>query len=74
MSTLYTQLTQEKKADTHLTRMIFLNMFHMFQIKKINFAQYLKLHKHLDTFIQKCDTITHTDYTTIRQNSIQSNA
>ena len=66
MSTLYTQITQEKKADPHLTRMILLNMFQIFQINEINFEQYLKLHKHSDTFIQKCDAPTQTDYTTIR--------
>ena len=63
MSTLYTQITQE--ADPHLTRMILLNMFQIFQISKTNFAQYLKLHKHHpDTSIQKCDAMTQTDYTT----------
>ena len=66
MSTLYTQITQEKKADPHLTRMILLNMFQTFQINKKNFEQYLKLHKHPDTFIQNCDGTTQTDYTTIR--------
>ena len=67
LSTLYTQLTEEKKADPHLTRMILLNMFQIFQIHKINFAQYPNLHNHPDTFIQKCDALTQTDYTTIRQ-------
>ena len=66
LSTLYTQLTQEKKADTHLTRMILLNMFQIFQINKIMFEQYLKLHKHPDTFIQNCDAMTQTEYTTVR--------
>ena len=66
MSTLYTQLTQEKKADPILTRMILFNMFQIFQINKINFEQYLKLHTHPDTFIQKCDATTQTEYTTIR--------
>ena len=66
MSTFYTQITQEKKADPHLTRMILLNMFQIFQINKINVEQYLKLHKHPDTFIQNCDATTQTDYTTIR--------
>ena len=41
-------------------------MFQIFQINKINFEQYLELHKHPDTFIQKCDATTQTDYTTIR--------
>ena len=66
MSTLYTQLTQEKKADPHLTKMIHLNTFQIFRINKINFEQYLKLHKHPDTFIQKCNATIQTDYTTIR--------
>ena len=73
MSTLYTQLTQEKMADPHLTRMILLNMFQIFQINKITFAQYLKLHNHPDTFIQKCDAMTHTDNTTIRQKPFLKN-
>ena len=64
MSTLYTQLTQEKKADPYLTRMILLNMFQIFQINKLYFAQILKLHKHTDTFIQTCDAMTQTDCTT----------
>ena len=46
--------------------MILLNMFQTFQINKRNFEQYLKLHKHPDTFIQKCDATTQTGYTTIR--------
>ena len=41
-------------------------MFQLFQINKINFEQYLKLHKHPDTFIQKCNATTQTDYTTIK--------
>ena len=41
-------------------------MFQIFQINKPNFEQYLKLHKHPDNFIQKCDATTQTDYTTIR--------
>ena len=41
ISTLYAQLTEEKKADPHLTRMILLNMFQKFQINKIHFEQNL---------------------------------
>ena len=66
ISTLYTQLTQEKKADPILTRMILFNVFQTVQINKINFEQYLKLHNHPDTFTQKNDATTQTDYTTIR--------
>ena len=66
LSTFYTKLTKEKKTDPHLTRLIFLNMFQIFQITKINFEQYLKLHKHSDTFTTRCDVTTQTDHTTIR--------
>ena len=68
ISTLYTQLTQEKKAEPILTRirMILFNTFQIFQINKIDFEQYLKLHNHPDKFIQKSDATTQTDYTTIR--------
>ena len=66
ISTLYTQLTQEKNADPIITRIILFNVFQIFQINKINFEQYLKLHNHPDTFTQKSDATTQTDYTTIR--------
>ena len=66
MSTLYSPITQEKKVDPNITRMILLNMFQIFQINKLNFEQYLKLHKHPDTFSHNCDATTQTDYTTIR--------
>ena len=66
ISTLYTQLTKEKKADPILTRTILFNMFRIFQINKIIFEQYLKLHNHPDKFIQKSDATTQTNYTTIR--------
>ena len=41
-------------------------MFQIFQVTKINFDQYLKLHKHTDTNIIQCDATTQTEYTTIR--------
>ena len=66
ISTLYTQLTQEKKADPILTRLILFNVFQLFQINKINFEQNLKLHNHPDTFTQKSDATTQTDCTTIK--------
>ena len=59
-------MTQEKKADPQLTKMILFNIFQIFQINKINFQQYLFLHNHPDTFIHKCDATTQTDYTAIR--------
>ena len=49
--------------------MILFNMFQIFQINKINFEQYLKLHNHPDNFIQKCDS----DYTTIRPKPFPKN-
>ena len=74
LSTLYTQLTQEKKADPILTRMILFTMFQIFQINKTNFEQYLKLHQRPDTFIQKCDVTTQADYTTIRPKPFLKNS
>ena len=62
-------MTNEKKADPKLTRMILLNVFQIFQINKITFLQYLHLHNHpdsSDTSTFKCDTMTQTDHTTIR--------
>ena len=41
-------------------------MFQIFQITKINFEQYLKLHKNSDPFTTQCDVTTPTDHTTIR--------
>ena len=45
--------------------MILFNVFQIIQINKINFEQYLKLHNHPDTFTEKSDATTQTDYTTI---------
>ena len=73
LSTLYTQMTQENKADPQLTKMILFNIFQIFQINKINFQQYLILHNHPDTFIHKCDATTQTDYTTIRPKAFSKN-
>ena len=56
-------MTNEKKADPNLTRMILLNIFQRFQINKINFLQYLHLHNHpdtSDTFVPKCNAMTQT--------------
>ena len=41
-------------------------MFQIFQVTKINFDQYLKLHRHPDTSIIQCDATTQTEDTTIR--------
>ena len=66
-------MTQEKKADPHLTKMIIFKIFKIFQINKIIFQQYHILHNHPDTFIHKCDATTQTDYTTIRPKSLLRN-
>ena len=66
-------MTQEKKADSQLTKMILLNIFQLFQINKIYFQQYLILHNHPDTFIHKCDATTQTEYTTIRPKAFSKN-
>ena len=39
LTTLNAQLKTDKKADPHLTRMILLNIFQIFQITRINFDQ-----------------------------------
>ena len=57
---------QKKKADPHLTRMILLNMFQIFQITRINFDQYLHIHKHPDTYSNQKDATTQTEHTTIK--------
>ena len=73
LSTLYTQMTHENKADPQLTKMILFNIFHIFQINKIKFQQYLILHNHPDTFNHKCDATTQTEYTTIRPKAFFKN-
>ena len=66
LTTLNAQLRTEKKADPHLTRMILLNMFQIFQITRINFDQYLHIHKHPDTYSTQKDATTQTEHTTIK--------
>ena len=66
LTTLNSQLRTEKKADPHLTRMILLNMFQIFQITRINFDQYLHIHKHPDTYSTRKDATTQTKHTTIK--------
>ena len=48
LTTLNAQLKTDKKVDPHLTRMIFLNIIQIFQITRVNFDQYLNIHKHPD--------------------------
>ena len=66
LTTLNAQVRTDKKADPHLTRMILLNMFQIFQITRINFDQYLHIHKHPDTFSTQQDATTQTEHTTIK--------
>ena len=66
LTTINAQLRTEKKADPHLTRMILLNMFQIFQITRINFDQYLHIHKHPDTYSTQKDATTQTEHTTIK--------
>ena len=66
LTTLNAQLKTDKKADPYLTRMILLNMFQIFQITKINFDQYLNLHRHPDTNSAQRDAATQTEHTTIK--------
>ena len=72
LTTFYAKLTNERRADPHLTRLILLNMFQILQVTKINFDHYLKLHKHPDTYIIQCDATTQTEYTTIRPNFFEN--
>ena len=65
-TTLNAQLKTDKKADPHLTRMILLNMFQIFQIPRINFDQYLHIHKHPDTYSTQRDATTQTEHTTFK--------
>ena len=73
LSTLYTQMTQENKADPELTKMILFNILQIFQINKQYFQQNLIMHNHPDTFIQNCDATTQTEYTTIRPKAFSKN-
>ena len=66
LTTLNAQLKTDKKADPHLTRLILLNMFQIFQITRINFDQYLQIHKHPDTYSTQRDATNQTEHTTIK--------
>ena len=73
LTTLNAQLETDKKADPLLTRMILLNMFQMFQITRINFDQYLHIHKHPDTYSTQRDATTQTEHTTIKPKCLVRN-
>ena len=66
LTTSNAQLKTDKKQDLHLTRMILLNMFQIFQITRINFDQYLHSHKHPDTYSTQRDATTQTEQTIIK--------
>ena len=66
LTTLNAQLKTDQKADPHLTRLILLHMFQIFQITRINFDQYLQIHKHPDTYSTQRDATTQTEHTTIK--------
>ena len=73
LTTLNAQLKTNQKADPHLTRMILLNMFQIFQITRINFDQYLQIHKHPDTYSTQRDATTQTEHTTIKPKHLLRN-
>ena len=66
LTTLYAQLKTDEKADPNLTRVILLNIFQIFQITRINFHQYLQIHKHPDAYSTQQDATTQTEHTTIK--------
>ena len=73
LTTLNAQLKANQKADPHLTRMILLNMFQIFQITRINFDQYLQIHKHPDTYSTQRDATTQTEHTIIKPKHLLRN-
>ena len=73
LTTLNTQLKTDKRADPHLTRMILLNLFQISQITRINFDQYLQIHKHPDTYSTQRDAATQTEHTTIKPKRLVRN-
>ena len=73
LTTSNAQLKTNQKADPHLTRMISLNMFQIFQITRINFDQYLQIHKHPYTYSIQRDATTQTEHTTIKPNHLLRN-
>ena len=73
LTTLNAQLKTDKKADPHLTRMILLNMFQIFQITRINFDHKHQIHKHPDTYSTQRDGTTRTEHTTIKPKPLLRN-
>ena len=73
LTTVNAHLKTDQKADPHLTRLILLNMFQIFQITRINFDQYLQIHKHPDTYSTQRDATTQTEHTTIKPKHLLRN-
>ena len=73
LTTINAQLKIDQKADPHLTRLILLNMFQIFQITRINFDQYLQIQKHTDTYSTQRDATTQTEHTTIKPKHLLRN-
>ena len=73
LTTINAQLKTNQKADPHLTRMILLNMFQIFQFTRINFDQYLQIHKHPDTYSTQRDATTRTEHTTKKPKHLSRN-
>ena len=48
-------------------------MFKIFQITRINFDQYLQIHKHPDTYSTQRDATTQTEHTTIKPKHLLGN-
>ena len=53
--------------------MILLNVFQIFQITRINFDQYLQIHKHSDLYSTQRDATTQTEHTTIKPKHLSRN-
>ena len=66
LSTRYTQVTQDEKADPKQDTNDPLENVPNIPNQQINFMQYLHLHSHPDAFVHKCDVMTQTDHTTIK--------
>ena len=73
LTTSNAHLKTNQKADPHLTRMILLNMFQIFQITRKNFDQYLQIHKHPDTYSTQRDATTQLEHTTIKPKHLLRN-
>ena len=73
LTALNAELKTDRMADPHLTRLILLKMFQIFQTTRINFDQYLQIHKHPDTYSTQRDATTQTEHTTIKPKHLLRN-